>query len=121
MSNPPSAPTAQEIDVDKLPVAAILVGFGRGSARVALAGNRDGTLIWRAADRAEIHTRQGILVRTVGLPDNLRIVRIDSLPEGASAPVPAAAAPLVHRTAAPGYASDPATISSTPREYLSSS
>lgn len=88
---PPSAPTAQEIDVDKLPVAAILVGFGRGSARVALAGTQDGTLIWRAADRAEIHTRHGVLMRTVGLPDNLHIVRIDGLPEGASTPVPAAA------------------------------
>ncbi|WP_372055616.1 YjbF family lipoprotein [Tistrella mobilis] len=86
-----SVPSAEEIDVDKLPVSAILVKFGRGSARVALADTRDGTLIWRARDRAEIHTRQGILVRTVGLPDNLRIVRFDGLPAGVTTPVPGAA------------------------------
>lgn len=88
---PQSAPSADEIDVDKLPVAAILVEFGRGSARVALADTRDGTLIWRARDRAEIHTRNGILVRTVGLPDDVRVIRFDGLPPGARTPVPAAA------------------------------
>ncbi|AFK52524.1 YjbF family lipoprotein [Tistrella mobilis] len=86
-----SAPTAEEIDVDKLPVSAILVEFGRGSARVALADTRDGTLVWRARDRAEVHTRQGILVRTVGLPDNLRVVRFEGLPGGLTTPVPDAA------------------------------
>ncbi len=71
----PGIPLARE-QIEKQPFAMIAVKTGRrGAAIMVLAFNRGGELNWHSRDKAVVATRGGRIVRTVGLPENIRETR----------------------------------------------
>ena len=59
--------------IAKLPYATMRAKIGRGQRSLIVLGRREGSdLHWFSADRVVLVTRQGRLVKTAGLPRNLR-------------------------------------------------
>jgi hypothetical protein len=60
-------------DVDRIPYASLAVRLGRGAQTLLILGRYDGDMLdWISADREVIVTRRGRVVRTYGLPEDLK-------------------------------------------------
>jgi hypothetical protein len=64
--------------VDKIPYATISAKIGKGPRSILVLMRVQGRdLYWVSADAATIVTRDGRIVKTAGLPDNLRVTMFD--------------------------------------------
>jgi hypothetical protein len=75
MFGQPDVPISR-VDIDKLPYASIRAKMGRSGKVLMILGRYDGNdLHWISADNAVIATRNGRIVKTVGLKNDIRETR----------------------------------------------
>ncbi len=72
----PDAPITREL-VSNLPYASVAAKIGKGPRSLLILWRKDsiGDLLWISADAAALVTREGRVVKTAGLPENLRNTR----------------------------------------------
>ncbi len=79
-------PEVSRAEIDKLPYATVRARIGKGPRGIMVLGQYDGPdLHWISADNVALVTRAGRIVKTAGLPENLkssRIVEVDPVAEG---------------------------------------